>query len=71
MRFLIETVRPATPADRGRHLALLPTLGEVRDLAAELFAGDVPALAALDALGGSPEGELSGAWGEFRFAPAC
>lgn len=70
MQFLIETVRPTTPADRGRQVALCPTLADVRDLAADLFAGDAPALAQLELLRGSPEGELHGERAVLRFAPA-
>ena len=71
MQFVIETMRPVMPADRGRQVALCTTLVEVHEIAAELFAGDELALDAFDALGRSPEGELTGPWGEFRFAPAC
>jgi hypothetical protein len=47
-----------------------PTLADVRAIAAEHLAGDALALAELDAIGRSPEGELRGGWGELRFAPA-
>jgi hypothetical protein len=70
MQFLIETERPAVPAMKGRQVALSPTLAGVREIAADLFADDELALAELDAIERSPEGELSGDWGELRFAPA-
>jgi len=60
MQFLIETERPALPAVRGRQVALCPSLAAVRNVAAEHFADDELALAQLDALGDSPEGELRG-----------
>jgi hypothetical protein len=71
MQFLIETLRPAAPANRGRQLALCATLAGVHEIAAELFAGDELALAELEALGGLPEGELRGEPGVLRFAPAA
>jgi hypothetical protein len=71
MQFLIETVRPAVPASSGRQVALAPTLGGVREIAAELFADDELALAALDVMGPSPEGELRGEPGVLRFGPAA
>jgi hypothetical protein len=70
MQFLIETVRPELPAIRGRQVALCPTLAAVHTIAAEHFAGDELALEQLEALGGSPEGELRGEPGVLRFAPA-
>jgi hypothetical protein len=74
MQFLIETVTPAQGeggADReARQWALVPTLAEARSVAAEACAESGRALAELDALGASPEGELAGEWGRVRFAPA-
>ena len=73
MQFLIETddASPSRPAaDRGRQLALCPTLADVRGIAAEFVGHDDAALAELDRLGRSPEGELRGDWGALRFAPA-
>jgi hypothetical protein len=74
VRYALSLARerhPVVPADRGRQVALCPMLADAQEIAAELFAGDELALDAFDALGRSPEGELTGPWGEFRFAPAC
>jgi hypothetical protein len=74
MQFLIETVtRPDAEAEagRGRQLALRPTLVDVRGIAAEFVRDDAAALAELERLGRSPEGELRGDWGALRFAPAA
>jgi hypothetical protein len=71
MQFLIETVRPAVPASAGRQVALSPTLAGVREIAADLFADDELALAQLQAIERSAEGELRGEAGALRFAPAA
>jgi hypothetical protein len=70
MQFLIETVSPATPANRGRQVALCATLADVRQVAEEFVGRDAPALAELG-LGRSFEGELEGDFGRLRFAPAA
>ena len=54
----------------GRQLALCPTLADVRGIAAELMGQGDAALAELDRLGRSLEGELRGEWGALRFGPA-
>jgi hypothetical protein len=52
-------------------VALAATLADVRAIAAEHFAGDELALAELEIVGGSPEGELAGERGLLRYAPAA
>ena len=53
------------------HRSIVSGLSEVHRVAAELADDDEEARRRLEALGRSSEGELSGMWGVFRFAPAA
>jgi hypothetical protein len=65
MQFLIETQR----ADRGRQVAVVETLTDVRAIAAELAGQDAQMLGELERVAPRFEGELAGEWGELRFGP--
>lgn len=71
MQFLIETQRADQPAERGRQVALVETLTDVRAIAAELAGQDAQGLGEPERLAPPLEGELAGEWGELRFGPAC
>jgi hypothetical protein len=71
MQFLIETQRGDELAERGRQVALVETLTDVRAIAAELAGEDARMLAEPEGLAPRFEGELAGEWGELRFGPAC
>ena len=69
MQFLIETQRADQPAERGRQVALVETLTDVRAIAAELAGQDAQMLGELERVAPRFEGELAGEWGELRFGP--
>jgi hypothetical protein len=71
MQFLIEIQRADQLAERGRQVALVETLTEVRAIAAELAGKDAQTAAGAEGLTPSFEDELTGEWGELRFGPAC
>jgi hypothetical protein len=71
MQFLIETQRADQIAGKGRQVALVGTLTEVRAIAAELAGRDAQLLAEPERPAPRFEGELAGEWGELRFGPAC
>jgi hypothetical protein len=71
MQFVIETRRADQIAGRGRQVALVGTLTDVRAIAAEFAGEDARMLGQLDEPEPRFEGELAGEWGELRFGPAC
>lgn len=68
MQFLIEQLDPS--AGEVLHRAVVTGRSGVLHAATELAENDSGAAAELEALTRSPEGELVGSFGVFRFAPA-
>lgn len=69
MQFMIEHTNPCS--DETLHTAVVTGLSEVIHAASGLAEGDPIAARWLERVGRESEGELRGAFGVFRFAPAA